>query len=426
MNYFDQAKEFLPGGVNSPVRAFGSVNRDPLFVKSAKGPYVYDKDGAQYIDYIGSWGPMVLGHGRDDLIELAKSYIEEGITYGLPTEVEVDMAKFFTKAVGCEMVRMVNSGTEAAMSAIRLARGYTGRDKIIKFEGCYHGHSDGLLVKSGSGALTYNAPTSAGVPKEVIQNTLVAPYNDISSIKKLIEDNPNSIACVIIEPIAGNMGVVPARPDFMKELRKITQENGILLIFDEVITGFRCRFGSIAADFDIQPDLYCFGKIIGGGLPVGAFAGSKEIMNHLSPVGDVYQAGTLSGNPLAMKMGLDVLNILQNDPSIYERMERRAKTLEEGFNDNIKLSGIDAKVTRHRSMLSLFFGQFDKIESYDDVAKADTQMFTKYFQYMFDHQILFAPAQFEAIFLSDAHNDNIIEYTIEQNKKALLHIREGK
>ena len=423
MTFFDTAKEYLPGGVNSPVRAFGSVDREPLFVQSAKGPYIYDRNGSQYIDYIGSWGPMILGHGREDLIELAKGYLEEGITFGLPTEVEVEMAKYFTKAVGCEMVRMVNSGTEATMSAIRLARGYTGRDKIIKFEGCYHGHSDGLLVKSGSGTLTYNAPTSAGVPKEIIQNTLVARYNDIENIKELISQNPDSIACIIIEPIAGNMGVVPAKKDFMQELRKITQENGILLIFDEVITGFRCRFGSVAADFEIKPDLYCFGKIIGGGLPVGAFAGSREIMNHLSPVGDVYQAGTLSGNPLAMKMGLDVLAILENDPSIYSRMEKRAQTLEEGFKDNIKAAGIDAMVTRHRSMLCLFFGQFDKIESYDDVAHADTQMFTKYFQYMFDHQILLAPAQFEAIFLSDAHNDSIIEYTIEQNKKALLSIK---
>lgn len=423
MTFFDTAKHFLPGGVNSPVRAFGSVDRDPLFISRAKGPYIYDREGRQYIDYIGSWGPMILGHGREDLIENAKRYIEDGITYGLPTEVEVEMAQYFTKAIGTEMVRMVNSGTEATMSAIRLARGYTGRDKIIKFEGCYHGHSDGLLVKSGSGTLTYNAPTSAGVPKEIIQNTLVARYNDIESVKEIIDQNPDSIACVIIEPIAGNMGVVPAKVSFMQELRKLTEEKGILLIFDEVITGFRCRFGSIAPDFNIKPDLYCFGKIIGGGLPVGAFAGPREIMNHLSPVGDVYQAGTLSGNPLAMKMGLDVLSILENDSSIYARMETRAKTLEEGFNDNIKATGVEAQVTRHRSMLCLFFGQFQKIESYEDVAQADTKAFTKYFQYMLDHQILLAPAQFEAIFLSDAHNDSIIEYTIEQNKKALLSLR---
>lgn len=423
MTLFEKAKQYLPGGVNSPVRAFGSVEREPLFITRAKGPYVFDKEGGKYIDFIGSWGPMILGHGREDLIANAKKYLEDGISYGLPTEVEVEMAQYFTQAVGTEMVRMVNSGTEATMSAIRLAKGYTGRDKIVKFEGCYHGHSDGLLVKSGSGTLTYNAPTSAGVPKEIIQNTLVARYNDIESIKALIEENPDSIACIIIEPIAGNMGVVPAKIEFMQELRKLTKENGILLIFDEVITGFRCRFGSVAPDFGIEPDLYCFGKIIGGGLPVGAFAGPREIMNHLSPVGDVYQAGTLSGNPLAMKMGLDVLSILENDPSIYTRMENRAKLLEEGFNDNIKAAGIEAKVTRHRSMLCLFFGSFEKIESYDDVAHADTKMYTRYFQYMLDHQILLAPAQFEALFLSDAHNDAIIEYTIEQNKKALLAIK---
>lgn len=423
MNLFEEAKLYLPGGVNSPVRGFGSVGREPLFVHHAKGPYVYDREGNRYIDYICSWGPMILGHGREDLLEKAKEYLEEGITFGLPTEAEVDMARFFTKAVGCEMVRMVNSGTEATMSAIRLARGYTGRDKLIKFEGCYHGHSDGLLVKSGSGTLTYNAPTSAGVPEEIIAHTLVAQYNSIDSVKALLDQYPDQVACVIIEPVAGNMGVVPAQKEFMQALRKLTREKGVLLLFDEVITGFRCRYGSVAKDFDIEPDLYCFGKIIGGGLPVGAFAGSRQIMNRLSPVGDVYQAGTLSGNPLAMKMGLDVLRLLEQDQDIYRRLEKKAAMLEEGFNDNIRAAGIPALVTRYRSMLSLFFGEFEQILSYEDVKKADTEAFKRYFQYMFDRQILLAPAQFEAIFLSDAHSDAILNYTIEQNKKALQRLK---
>ncbi|MDY6018843.1 MAG: glutamate-1-semialdehyde 2,1-aminomutase, partial [Anaerococcus sp.] len=328
-------------------------------------------------------------------------------------------------AIGTDMVRMVNSGTEATMSAIRLARGFTGRDKIIKFEGCYHGHSDCLLVKSGSGTLTYNVQTSKGVPVDITKDTLVCRYNDIENVKNTIEKYKGQIACVIIEPVAGNMGVVSPKLDFIKSLREITEKENILLIFDEVITAFRCKFGSVKTLFGIEPDLYCLGKIIGGGLPVGAFAGKREIMEHLSPLGDVYQAGTLSGNPLAMKMGLDVLKILKENPSIYDKLEKNAKLLEEGFNDNIKSVALPAMTTRFNTMICLFFGEFDQIESYDDVKKADTKAYEKYFSYMLKEKILLPPAQFEAMFLSAAQDDEIINYTIEKNKEALEYVKEN-
>ncbi|MDO5027166.1 MAG: glutamate-1-semialdehyde 2,1-aminomutase [Tissierellia bacterium] len=424
MTLFEEAKKYIPGGVNSPVRAFGSVNRQPIFAKYGKGAYVYAENGEKYIDFINSWGPLILGHSNEILIEKAKKYLEEGITFGLPTSIEVDMARFLTQAIGTDMVRMVNSGTEATMSAIRLARGYTARDKIIKFEGCYHGHSDALLVKSGSGTLTYNVQTSKGVPLDVTKDTLICRYNDIESVKETIEANKDQIACVIIEPVAGNMGVVSPSQTFIKELRRITQEEKILLIFDEVITGFRCKFGSVKDIFGVEPDLYCFGKIIGGGLPVGAFAGRKEIMVHLSPLGGVYQAGTLSGNPLAMKMGLDVLTILKDNPSIYEKLEKHAILLEEGFNKNIKEVGIAAKTVRFKTMLCLFFGNFDKIESYDQVKMANTEAYREYHTFMLKSKILLPPAQFEAMFLSDAQDESIINYTIEQNRKALKYVKE--
>ncbi|MDO5048231.1 MAG: glutamate-1-semialdehyde 2,1-aminomutase [Anaerococcus sp.] len=425
MTLFDQAKKYLPGGVNSPVRAFGSVNREPIFAKYGKGAYVFDEDGNKYIDFINSWGPLILGHGREDLIAKAETYLKEGLTFGLPTRIEVEMAKFLTEAIGTDMVRMVNSGTEATMSAIRLARGFTGKDKIIKFEGCYHGHSDGLLVKSGSGTLTFNVQTSKGVPKDVTKDTLVCRYNDIENVRETIEKYKGEIATVIIEPVAGNMGVVSPSLDFMKELRALTEKENILLIFDEVITGFRCMFGSVKKAFGIEPDLYCFGKIIGGGLPVGAFAGKREIMEHLTPLGEVYQAGTLSGNPLAMKMGLDVLRILRDNPSIYDKLYHHADLLEEGFNDNIKAVDLPAFTTRFKSMVCLFFGDFDQIKSYDDVKKADTKAYERYFTYMLKENILLPPAQFEAMFLSDAQDESLINYTIEKNKEALKYVKEN-
>ncbi|MDO5027915.1 MAG: glutamate-1-semialdehyde 2,1-aminomutase [Bacillota bacterium] len=422
MKLYHRAIEVMPGGVNSPVRAFGSVGMEPVFFNYAKGPYVFDVDGKEYVDFVCSWGPMILGHGREDLIDKAKAYLDQGLTFGLPTEVEVEMAEYLTKATNTDMVRMVNSGTEATMSAIRLARGYTGRNKLIKFEGCYHGHSDALLVKSGSGTLTYKAPTSLGVPEEVIKDTIVCQYNKIEDVKEQIAANKDQIACVIIEPIAGNMGVVVPDQDFIQELRKVTEEAGIVLIFDEVITGFRTSFGSIAKDFGIEADLYCFGKIIGGGLPVGAFAGKREIMEKLSPTGGVYQAGTLSGNPLAMKMGLDVLHYLEDHQEIYDKLDKLASKLEAGFNKNLEISGVKGKVSRYKSMLSLFFGDFDQIKSYEDVKNADTETYKLYFKKMLERGYIVAPAQFEAIFLSDAHTEAMIDKFLADNLQVLKEI----
>ncbi|MSS78613.1 glutamate-1-semialdehyde 2,1-aminomutase [Anaerococcus sp. AGMB00486] len=425
MTLFDKAKKYIPGGVNSPVRAFAAVGGHPIFAKYGKGHNIVDENNDAYIDFISSWGPMILGHGKDELIEKAKGYLEEGLTFGLPTKVEVEIAEFLSKAFDTDMVRMVNSGTEATMSAIRLARGFTNKSKIIKFEGCYHGHSDGLLVKSGSGSLTFNVPTSAGVPENVIKDTLICKYNDIESVKKTIKENKDDVAAIILEPIAGNMGVVPIDIDFVKALRKISDENGIILIFDEVITAFRLKFGSISTELGVKPDMFCFGKIVGGGMPVGGFAGRREIMEKLSPMGPVYQAGTLSGSPFIMKMGLDVLRILKENPDIYQRLEKYAQMLEEGFNDNLKATGVKACVTRYKSMMSLFFGDFDEIRSFDDVSKADLDNYSKYFNFMKNSKILMPPSQFEAIFMSDALDESVINYTIEENKKALEYIKEN-
>lgn len=423
MNLIERAKQRIPGGVNSPVRAFGSVDMDPVFIQSGRGAYVYDESGNEYLDFIGSWGPMILGHGKEELIQNAQEYLQEGLTFGLPTAIEVEMAELVTEATRTDMVRMVNSGTEAAMSAIRLARGFTGREKIIKFEGCYHGHSDSLLVKSGSGTLTFRKPTSSGVPYDTIKHTIVCEYNNIESVKEAVRQFPDDIACVILEPIAGNMGVVPSELAFIQELRALTEKEGIVLIFDEVITGFRTVYGSISSLFGVQADLYCFGKIIGGGLPVGAFAGKREIMEHLSPVGGVYQAGTLSGNPLAMKMGRDTLHILRDNPAIYDKLAEYGAMLEEGFTSNLKETNTPGAVTRFRSMVCLFFGEFDTIRSFEDVKHADTDTYARYFKEMIGMGIILAPAQFEAIFLSDAHTKENIEYLIASSKKAMLAIK---
>ncbi len=421
---FERAKEIIPGGVNSPVRAFGSVDMDPVFVKKAKGSYIYDSEDNKYLDYISSWGPMIFGHCDEELNEVAIEALKNGISYGVPSGVEVEMAEIITDAYkGCEMVRMVNSGTEATMSAIRTARGYTKKDKIIKFEGCYHGHSDCLLVKSGSGALTLNVPTSLGVPADFVKHTLVCEYNNIESVKKEIENNKDEIACVIIEPVPGNMGVIAPDMEFMKQLRKITEENNILLIFDEVISGFRISYGGAAKVFDIVPDMVCFGKIIGGGLPVGAYGGKKEIMSVISPLGPVYQAGTLSGNPLAMSIGIAALNKLKNNPEIYEELENKAKKLQEGFNKNIEETGVKAFVNRYKSMLTIFFNA-KEVRSYADVMTSDTSMYAKYFKGMFELGILLPPSQYEIMFLNTTLTDEEIEYTIESNLKVLNSIKQ--
>ncbi|RKD30624.1 glutamate-1-semialdehyde 2,1-aminomutase [Thermohalobacter berrensis] len=416
---YEEAKKYIPGGVNSPVRAFKSVGLDPVFIEKAKGSKVYDVDGNSYIDYICSWGPLILGHSNDEILDGIEEVLNRGTSYGIPTEIEVKMAKLITEAYpSVDMVRMVNSGTEATMSALRVARAYTKRNKIIKFEGCYHGHSDALLVKSGSGTLTYGVPTSPGVPKGTVEDTIVCTYNDIESVENIFNEQGEEIAAVIIEPVAGNMGVVPPKKEFLERLRKITKDYGTVLIFDEVITGFRLAYGGAQEVYGIEPDMTCFGKIIGGGLPVGAYGGKREIMKMVSPVGDVYQAGTLSGNPLAMYMGYKTIMKLKENKHIYDEIENKAKRLEEGFKENINKLDIDAEVNRIKGMLCLFFAE-GPIKSYDDVSRCNTKKYGIYFREMLQRGVLMPPAQFEGIFLSTEHKDEDIEKTIKASYEAL-------
>lgn len=419
---YNKCKELIPGGVNSPVRAFHSVDTFPIIVEKTNGQYIYDIDGNRYIDYICSWGPMILGHNDEDIKKEMIKAIENGVTYGVPSYVELEMAQMITDAYpACEMVRMVSSGTEATMSAIRVARGFTGKNKIIKFEGCYHGHSDSLLVKSGSGTLTFNTPTSLGVLPSFVENTIVCTYNDIESVKNAISENKNEIACVIIEPVAGNMGVVAPDIDFMRELREITKKENIILIFDEVITGFRLAYGGASEVLNIQPDMVCFGKIIGGGIPVGAYGGHKDIMSIVSPLGSVYQAGTLSGNPLAMSVGLKTLQKLQQNPSIYKELEEKATKLEQGFRQNMQKLGLNYTINRFLSMMCLFFTN-QEVQTYKDVETSDTTLYAKYFKSMLEQNILLAPAQFEAIFFSTSLTDEDIQNTIKANYIALQNL----
>lgn len=416
---FEEANRVIPGGVNSPVRAFQSVGMPPIFIDHGKGSKIYDADGNEYTDYICSWGPLILGHAADAYYDGIDEALRKGNTYGAPTEIEIRVAEMIIDAYpSMDMVRMVNSGTEATMSAIRLARGYTGREKFIKFEGCYHGHSDSLLVKSGSGTLTYGVPTSPGVTAGTAKDTLVATYNDLDSVKKLFDENKGEIACVIVEPVAGNMGVVPPDSTFMKGLRKLTEEEGALLIFDEVITGFRLAFGGAQEVLGIKPDLTTLGKIIGGGMPVGAFGGRRDIMEKLSPLGPVYQAGTLSGNPIAMKMGLNTLTYLKEHPEVYTHLEDCAKQLEAGFNQNIKETGVKAKMVRFGGMSALFFTD-QEISDFSSVMTSDTKTYAKYFAEMLNRGNLMPPAQFEGIFVSAAHTKADIEKTIADNLAAL-------
>lgn len=422
---FSKAMEVIPGGVNSPVRAFGSVGRTPVFIESGRGSKITDVDGNSYIDYICSWGPLILGHASPVASEGIQEVIEQGTTFGMPTAIEIDLAKMMTDNIDpMEMVRMVSSGTEATMSALRLARGYTGRNKIIKFEGCYHGHSDGLLVKSGSGTLTGGVPTSAGVPEPVIGETLVATYNDLASVEKLVKDNPGDIAAVIIEPIPGNMGLVEAAPGFLKALRKLTEADGIVLIFDEVISGFRIAFGGAASYYGIKPDLMCLGKIIGGGMPVGAYGGRREIMTHIAPLGPVYQAGTLSGNPVAMKMGLNVLTHLKSNPEIYTGLVEKATILQNGFEKNLKALNINGvAINRVGGILCQFFAK-GPIDSYASVMRSDTDQYAVYFNEMLNQGILLPPAQYECLFLSEAHNNEDLDRTIVCHYKAMEKVKE--
>lgn len=413
---FEEAKKYIPGGVNSPVRAFGSVGRTPRFIASAKGDRITDVDGNEMIDYVCSWGPGILGHAHPQVIKKVQEACEQGLTYGAPTEREVELARCIAQMIpGMEVSRLVSSGTEAVMSAIRAARGYTKRDKIVKFKGCYHGHSDGLLVKAGSAALTTSVPDSAGVPVDYTKNTLVALYNDTTSVEKIFEENPQEIAAVIVEPVAANMGVVPPEPGFLKALREITEKNGALLIFDEVITGFRLAPGGAQEYFGITPDLTTLGKILGGGMPIGAYGGRREIMKVISPDGTVYQAGTLSGNPIATAAGIETLKILRKDPGIYERLETKAKKIEEAVR---QAAGETVCVNRVGSLLSIFFTP-QRVRDYEGAICADKARYAEYFGYLLDRGIYVAPSQFEAMFLSDAHTDADLEYTCEVIKEYL-------
>lgn len=416
---FKEAEKYIPGGVNSPVRAFKSVGLAPIFADKAHGDRLIDVDGNEYIDYICSWGPLMLGHSPDFMSEGLEEMAKRGTSYGVATEIEIEVAKIIVDAYpAIDQVRMVNSGTEATMSALRVARGYTNRNKILKFEGCYHGHSDGLLVQSGSGTLTFGVPTSPGVPADVVKNTLVCRYNDMDDVRRVFEEQGDDIAAVIVETVSGNMGVVPGTQEFIQGLRDICNEYKTVLIFDEVITGFRLAYNSSIGYFGVEPDMVCFGKIIGAGMPVGAYGARKEIMSCVSPVGPVYQAGTLSGNPLAMFLGKKNLEILRDHKDIYSELDRKGKMLQEGIQNNLKKLGLDYTVNRAGSLVCLFFTS-GPVQNFDDATKSDIDKFNAYFKEMLDRGILIAPSQYEAMFLSYAHTDEDIEYTIKCNYEAL-------
>lgn len=416
---YKEAVKYIPGGVNSPVRSFNSVGISPIFAKKAHGSRIVDVDDNEYIDYICSWGPLMLGHSNKEISKGIDEMISSGISFGLATEIEVEMAKLIVDAYkAIDQVRMVNSGTEATMSALRVARGFTGRDKIVKFEGCYHGHSDGLLVKSGSGTITFGVPTSPGVPADIVKNTLVCKYNDIDDVKRVFEEEGNNIAAIIVETIGGNMGVVPGKQEFIEFLREICDEYKTVLIFDEVITGFRLGYDSSVGYFGVKPDMVCFGKIIGAGMPVGAYGGKKEIMEVVSPVGPVYQAGTLSGNPLAMYLGKRNLEVLRDNPQIYDSLNKKAEKLERGILDNLNKLNLNYTVNRAGSLVCLFFKE-GPVENYDDAIKCDIEKYNAYFEEMLNRGVLIGPSQFEAMFLSYAHSDEDIEYTIKCNYEAL-------
>lgn len=415
---FLEAQRYLPGGVNSPVRAFKAVGGTPPFIVKGKGSKIYDADGNEFIDYVCSWGPLILGHSHPKVVSALKQAVERGTSFGAPTELEIALAKMITSAIpSIEMIRFVNSGTEATMTALRLARAFTRRDKIVKFSGGYHGHADGLLVKGGSGLATLSLPSSPGVPASYAQNTLVAPYNNTEAVAQLFQEYPKEIAAVIVEPVAANMGVVLPEPGFMANLRKLTTDYGALLIFDEVITGFRVAYGGAQTIYGILPDLTCLGKIIGGGLPVGAYGGKKEIMDMISPTGPVYQAGTLSGNPLAMTAGIETLKVLCQE-GVYESLERAATLLEEGIVEIVSSLNLMLNVSRFASLLTIFFTE-RPVVNYESVSAADTVLFAKFFQQMLIQGIYWPPSQFEAAFVSLAHSDDNIQQTIRAIEKAL-------
>ncbi|MCH2556344.1 MAG: glutamate-1-semialdehyde 2,1-aminomutase [Alcanivorax sp.] len=415
---FRRAQKHIPGGVNSPVRAFKGVGGTPVFFHRAEGPYLFDEDDNRYVDYVGSWGPMILGHNHPEVREAVQRAVADGLSFGAPTAAEVEMADLVCEMVpSMDMVRMVNSGTEATMTAIRLARGYTGRDKIIKFEGCYHGHVDSLLVKAGSGALTLGTPSSPGVPKAVTDDTLTLNYNDAGGLEEVFKARGEEIAAVIVEPVAGNMNCVPPTQGFLEALRQYCDEHGAVLIFDEVMTGFRVARGGAQALYGVTPDLTTLGKIIGGGMPVGALGGKKAVMEHLSPLGPVYQAGTLSGNPVAMAAGLATLRQLQRD-GFYEELEAKTETLTEGLATIAREAGIGFHTTRAGGMFGLYFTEQTRITRFDEVMACDAARFGTFFNAMLDRGVYLAPSAFEAGFVSIAHDDADIEATLSAAREA--------
>lgn len=416
---FDKAKTLIPGGVNSPVRAFRAVGGSPLFIKSAKGPYIYDEDGRQYIELINSWGPMILGHAFEPVEKAVRDAIQHSFSFGAPTRKEVEMAELITTMVpSVEKVRMVNSGTEATMAAIRVARGFTGCDKIIKFEGCYHGHGDSFLIAAGSGAMTMGVPDSPGVTKATAADTLTAPYNDLAAVEGLLINNQNQVAAIILEPVVGNMGCVLPEPGFLEGIRALCDKHGVLLIFDEVMTGFRLAKGGAQERFGITPDLTTMGKIIGGGMPVGAYGGRAEIMNVVSPAGPVYQAGTLSGNPIAMSAGLAMLHHLNEHPDVYTRLEEVGKKLTDGFRASLLKTGLNYTINHIGSMFTLFMTE-RSVTNFTEAKTCDLPLFGRYFHAMLNRGVYLAPSQFESLFLSTALTDELVEQIIQANDESL-------
>ncbi|PZD78661.1 glutamate-1-semialdehyde 2,1-aminomutase [Mesonia sp. K7] len=414
---FAEAKKYIPGGVNSPVRAFNAVGGEPIFIKEAKGAYLYDEDGNQFIDYINSWGPMILGHAHPKVIDALIEKAKKGTSFGTPTEIETEIAKLAVKMVpNIDQIRMVNSGTEACMSAVRLARGYTKRDKIIKFAGCYHGHSDTFLIQAGSGAVTFGEPNSPGVTQGTAKDTLLANYNDIENVKQIVSENQNEIACIILEPVAGNMGCIPPKGDFLQQLRQVCDENGILLIFDEVMTGFRLAQGGAQELFEIKADIMTFGKVIGGGLPVGAFAARQEIMDHLAPLGSVYQAGTLSGNPLAMAAGLKMLQELHQQPEIYQSINEKTAYLREGLQKVLTENEVTFTINQIGSMISVHFSD-QEMKDFESAKSGNNERFKKFFHGMLKEGVYIAPSAFETWFISEAVSYGDLDFTIEAARK---------
>lgn len=418
-NLYKEAKNYIPGGVNSPVRAFKAVGGDPLFIRKAKGSWIEDEDGNRYTEFINSWGPMILGHAHPVIEEGVRDAIKDSLSFGAPTAREVRMAELICSMIpSVEKVRMVNSGTEATMSAIRLARGYTARDKIIKFDGCYHGHGDSFLIAAGSGAATMGTPDSPGVTRGTAQDTLIAPYNDIDAVKDLIRDYPDEIAAIIVEPVAGNMGCVLPENDFLRDLREVCDEAQIVLIFDEVMTGFRLSEGGAQERFGVRPDLTTLGKIIGGGMPVGAYGGKAEIMDFVSPAGPVYQAGTLSGNPVAMAAGMAVLEYLKGHPEVYTQIDKTTRRMEEGMRENLRSFDLDYTINRCGSMISMFFTDLP-VSNMEQARRSDTELFGRYFRGMLEKGIYLAPSQFEALFISASIGEEELEKFLRAHKQVL-------